>query len=78
MVEEIAAAITWSELTHCWARRWIRDGSMTSPPRCATITWTRAPGKRSHDPRPLTLVNAGDEVFDRTAQIYQLAGAGRS
>jgi hypothetical protein len=26
-------------------------------------------------PRPLTLVNAGDKAFDKTAQIYKLAGA---
>ncbi len=26
-------------------------------------------------PRPLTLINAKDKAFDRTAQIYQLAGA---
>jgi hypothetical protein len=26
-------------------------------------------------PRPLTLINARDKAFDRTAQIYKLAGA---
>ena len=28
-------------------------------------------------PRPLTLVNAKDKAFDRTAQIYELAGAAK-
>ena len=27
-------------------------------------------------PRPLTLANAGDKAFDKTARIYKLAGAG--
>jgi len=26
-------------------------------------------------PRPLTLINAKDKAFDRTAEIYKLAGA---
>ena len=26
-------------------------------------------------PRPLTLINAKDKAFDRTAEIYRLAGA---
>ena len=37
------------------------------------VYWREALGMLA--PTPLTLINAQDQAFDRTAEIYKLAGA---